>query len=241
MIKQKSYHLNVYNHCSLACFNCQLDHSSIGSAQDLSSLIEQGLFFSKFPNASIYNIYGGDPVEYPAIELLCKFLHQEGKQIRIWSHLHLNIERALYLRPYVTQWCFFCPSIDAHDYQYHIGSFSFDTALDTLNELKSERITPILHHRITQDNIGFLPFISEFSYTHQLPIWLHFHTKAFSKIQQADILYFEKLKHVSVLPLTAILSTSSCTVPLHPTTNLERLLWKSKLRGQLKQFQKKFI
>lgn len=236
----QSYSLYVSNNCQLSCLGCNLKSAINLTFTDLKSLIDSGKFFTKFPKEKYYNLYGGDPLTHEGIVLLCHFLAKEHIKIRIWTHLHTSIDVLLRLKPYVFEWCFFSPSCNKKNYQYHVGDYDFQSALDAINELKAEQVQFNLHHPLSQYNVAELPYITDFSIDHNIPLWIHFRKKDFSRSVLADIYYFETHPGIVILPIKNTL-LNCCNVPLSTYFPLKWLLFFSLARHKIKHFKKRFI
>ncbi len=196
------YVFSVTARCDLNCLGCSLDigTSAPDEGQEFVALIRDGRFFERYPYRRAYHIVGGDPFALKYLEPLLMFLHQSKVRVTLWIHgarPGVEWER---IATYVRQVFVYFPGAESEAYRIRTGYDRFADMMDTVRQLKANRIPVMLHTPVRPETISVLPDFCEAARSISAVLMVHYSKAEMSKAYWRDyVKRFLDVKGVWVL------------------------------------------
>ncbi len=206
-------YLKVSNCCNLHCLDC-VESQLKTDINELSKKILEGTFFKIHKRAKIYNLVGGDPLDYSDLLFLCQFLSREGIKIRLWINSGVNEADLIQVLSYVDEVAVYIPFYELNSSESVGYLEDFESVISLL---ESEKTPFFLHYKVFKQRIELLPDLYDYIYDLNLPCVFHFLSlgdDALTINEQDHVLYYKHSKHIHVFPCRQYFKDQCVYIPI---------------------------
>ena len=209
------YTLKISNSCEYRCIGCSIWKEKETSLEVWKKLIDENLFFKKYPQKKVFNLVGGEPLNCLDIQRILLYLRDYEIKARVWTHGGYELDYFEKLNGLVSEYVLFFPATTKKEYQEYTGKDSWENFNETCRYLISQKQYFWISYPVTSDSVQEIPAAYELAYQLNAKLLLHFSSRNnMSKESKRYINRFRRVRNVWVLKEASYNSSYCCSVPI---------------------------
>ena len=157
----KSGILSLGPYCSASCLGCAFRRSQPDQVgESILKAIETDSLSTLFPLHRHMHVLGGDPLFYPWLPILLKYLKGKGCTVSLWLVGGADLDVLSDSVSYIDQAYLYCPDLEASVYLDQMGVDGLSHWQAAFSFLLNSSCRLFLHRSVMPDTIQTLPVTS---------------------------------------------------------------------------------